>query len=595
MLSLKHISKKYGDNLVLNNINIDFRDKELVAILGESGSGKSTLLNLIGGLDKYDSGNLFIDGISTKKYKDRDWDNYREQKLGFIFQSYNLIEHLSVKDNVDSSLLFRGKKNKKRIDIINKVGLSNLIKRNVKDLSGGEKQRVAIARALIKDPEILLCDEPTGALDSKNSIEVMEILKEISKKKLVIVVTHSEELAKRYADRIVKIRDGKIIDDSREYKERISKNKRNNYKKRRLSLLEALKLSYNNLRLRKGRTILVSVAGSIGIIGIALIISLSTGVETYIKQEENKTFTNYPITINRTSYDYKDIVLNSNNNDKCPNNRICSRDDISNSDEVMDAMALKENNLRDFKRFLDSNKKIEGFVDYIYDINLNIYSDKGNKVNPSSIDINNSNLFIEDNNKLFKEITDNKIIRKNRFELLMGRYPDTYNELVLVVDKDNKLNLSTLYKLDMKNREEYYSLINSTKNNKKINIKNTNYKYMDLLDKTYKDKYVLREITEDFLEEALELKIVGIVRETKGDGNYVGYTKDLLDYVVNKSKESNIYQEQVNNKEINVINRERINNKEYEEVIKELGVINTNNPDSIVIYSNNKKEIEKQI
>ena len=611
MLSLKHISKKYGDSLVLNNISIDFRNKELVAILGESGSGKSTLLNIIGGLDKYDSGNLLIEGISTKKYKSKDWDNYREQKLGFVFQSYHLIEHLSVRENVNSSLLFRKKENNKEsLAVIDKVGLSNLVKRNVKDLSGGEKQRVAIARALVKNPEILLCDEPTGALDSKNGMEIMKILKEVSKSKLVIMVTHSEELALQYADRIVRIKDGQIVCDSDEYKAITLDNKKNIYKKKRLKIIEAIRLSYNNLKLRKRRTLLVSIAGSIGIIGIALIISLANGVEGYIKGEEEKTLASYPITINKTSYDYKDIYLNNNKGEECPIGQICSSDDISNSDELIDAMALKENDLIGFKKYLDNNKDINKlcFINYLYNIDLNVYSDKGNIVNPSNINITNSNLLREDNDSLLKEMPDKGIVRDNRYELLSGEYPKSYNEIVLVVDGNNSINLSTLYKLDIKDKDEYYDLINKVKNKEKISIDNVNLDYNNLLNKKYKlvlnaayykkenDKYSVRKDINNLLKESEELSIVGIVKEKDGEGNYIGYTKSLLEYVVNKNKNSSIYQDQINNKEINVISGEKINNdEEYEAVLKKIGVIDLNNPDSIVIYSNNKKEVEKLI
>ena len=342
MLSLKHICKNYGSNKVLKDINIDFRNQELVAILGESGSGKSTLLNIIGGLDKYDSGDLIIDGISTKKYKSNDWDYYREQKLGFVFQSYNLIEHLNVYDNVNIALMYRKRINKKEecSKILNNFGLKNFKKRNVKSLSGGEKQRVAIARSLVKNPSILLCDEPTGALDSNNSLEVMKILKEISKKKLVIVVTHSEELASKFADRIIKIKDGKLIHDSNKYISNEKNNKKSkNKKKRAVSIFEALKLSFNNLCLRKGRTFLISMAGSIGIVGISLIISLSSGVEKYMQNEEEKAISNYPIKIEKNSYDYNDVLFKDINNEKCHDGVICSNDDISNSDEIVDALA----------------------------------------------------------------------------------------------------------------------------------------------------------------------------------------------------------------------------------------------------------------
>ena len=492
--------------------------------------------------------------------------------------------------------------------IIKKVGLGKLIRRNVKDLSGGEKQRVAIARALVKDPKILLCDEPTGALDSKNSIEIMNLLKEISKNKLVIMVTHSEDLAKKYADRIIRIKDGKIIMDSKEYNNNYVRNKDNRYKKKRMSLLEATKLSWNNLKLRKGRTLLISIAGSIGIIGIALIISLSSGVERYINKEEEKTVTEYPITINKVSYNYKDIYLN-NKNTKCSREQICSKDDISNSDEVIDAMALKENDLYNLKKYFDSNKEIikNNYINYLYNLDLNVYSEKGNKVNPSSINFSNNNLLKDNSNNLFEEIPSDNKIRDNRFKLISGRYPNQYNEIVLVVDKDNNLNLSTLYQLDIEDVGNYYQIINSIKKKEKIKIKKIDYDFSSFINKKYKlvlntsyykrenGKYIIRNDTDNMIKEAEDITIVGILKDISGEGNFIGYTKELLEFVVEKNKSSSIYKEQVKNKEKNIINGEKIDNNQYENLIKTLGVIKFTEPDRIIIYANDKKEIKKII
>ena len=489
MLSLKHIYKKYGDNEVLKDINIDFREHELVAILGESGSGKSTMLNIIGGLDKYDAGDLLIDGISTKNYKNKDWDLYREQRMGFVFQSYNLIEHLNVVDNVNFALAHRSEKDQENevIPLLKKLGLLSKLKTNVRNLSGGEKQRVAIARALIKKPEVLLCDEPTGALDSNNSLEIMKLLKEIAKKKLVIVVTHSEELAKKYADRIITIKDGKIIKDNNIYhiSKQIKVIKKNKYKK--LNIIKSLKLSFNNLRYRKGRTMLVSFAGSIGIIGISLIISLSSGVKKYVKSIEDTTIGNYPIKINKTSFDYSDIDLKNDSNIRCSKNKICSRDDISNSDEIVDAIALKENNLKDFKKYLDNNKRINnlGYINYLYDMDLYIYSKDGNQVSPDSLSINNSNFLMEEKNT-FQVLPDNKDVLSNKYELVAGELPNNYNELVLVISNNNELKMSTLYKLDIESKEEYEKFYNDAKENKKVSIEEKNYNYKDLLNVEYK-------------------------------------------------------------------------------------------------------------
>ena len=614
MLSLKHIYKKYGDNEVLKDINIDFREHELVAILGESGSGKSTMLNIIGGLDKYDAGDLLIDGISTKNYKNKDWDLYREQRMGFIFQSYNLIEHLNVVDNVNFALAHRNEKDQENevIPLLKKLGLLSKLKTNVRNLSGGEKQRVAIARALIKKPEVLLCDEPTGALDSNNSLEIMKLLKEIAKKKLVIVVTHSEELAKKYADRIITIKDGKIIKDNNIYhiSKQIKVIKKNKYKK--LDIIKSLELSFNNLRYRKGRTMLVSFAGSIGIIGISLIISLSSGVKKYVKSIEDTTIGNYPIKINKTSFDYSDIDLKNDSNIKCSKNKICSRDDISNSDEIVDAIALKENNLKDFKKYLDNNKRINnlGYINYLYDMDLYIYSKDGNQVSPDSLSINNSNFLMEEKNT-FQVLPDNKDVLSNKYELVAGELPNNYNELVLVISNNNELKMSTLYKLDIESKEEYEKFYNDAKENKKVSIEEKKYNNKDLLNIEYKlvlntslylksnGKWNKNNDLKALIKNGEDLKIVGVLKDKEGPGNYIGYTKALLNYVVVGNRSSNIYKEQSNNREYNVLTSNKINDEvEYNEVMKKLGIIDLDNPSSIEIYtskSKNKKEIKRII
>ena len=611
MISLRNISKKYGNNIALDSISLDFREREFVAILGESGSGKSTLLNIIGGLDRYDSGELFIKGINAVNYKDRDWDNYREKELGFIFQGYNLIEHLNVLENVKSSLLYRKRIDKNRVclEILEVLGIKRLAKRNVKDLSGGEKQRVAIARALVKDPEVLLCDEPTGALDSINSLEIMEKLKEAATERLVVVVTHNEELAKKYADRIIRIKDGRIVNDSNIYEGDKRTDKQNIGKKKGLSIKDAIGLSYNNLKLRLGRTLLVSFAGSIGIIGIAIIMSLSLGTKRYIKEEERKTFAGYPIEINKFSYNYQNIRLNSIKDKDCPKNRICSKDDITSSNEMIDALALKKNDLKSFKNYLDSNREIRkyGYVDYIYNIELNIYSENNIKINPSSISVTNDNL-INEERELFQEFPQDTNVRNARYVLLKGRYPASYNEVVLVVDKDNSLKMSTLYRLDVENQEEYLKMIDKVKDDKRPSINQKVYKYDNFLEKKFKlvlntsyyskrgNEYILRKDTDRVLKEAQVLSVVGIVKDKMGDGNFIAYNDDLLEYVVESNKKSLIYKEQIVNREKNIISNETINGtEEYDEVLKKLGVIEVDNPDVINIFVEkyeNKKVIE---
>ncbi len=605
MISLKHISKKYGNNLVLNNINIKFNNKELVAILGESGSGKSTLLNIIGGLDKYDSGDLIIDGISTKKYKNSDWDNYREQKVGFIFQNYNLISHLNVLDNVKSSLIFRNNKEKNNacLEIIKKVGMINLIKRNVNDLSGGEKQRVAIARALVKGPEILLCDEPTGALDSKNGIEIMKILKRISKNRLVIVVTHNEELANQYADRIIRIKDGTVIEDFSGFTDCDKKYLCKCCKKNKMSLKTSAFLSLNNLLSKMKRTTLISLAASMGIIGISLILSLSNGVKEYIDREQKETFSNYPIEIRKVDINYNNIDEIQTDNIKCSKNTICTKDDISNSDEIIDSLAIKENNLIKFKKFLDSNKKIKNYTNYInynYDLELNVYDNNYTRVNPASKTFNSDLLGTDDN--LFKEI--NKV---EKLELLAGDYPKEYNDLVLVVDKDNKINMSLLYNLGIENMEE----LNKAIKDKNIKLKNREYSYKSILGQSYKivlnsayyeksDNYWNRindNKLKEIIDKSIDLNIVGIVRSDV-NSSFVGYTRFLTDYVINNNKKSEIYMEQVNNPDIDILTNKNFSGVTYEERLSSLGIIDYNQPSSIELYPNTfeaKSKIEELI
>ena len=319
MLQIKDISKEYitGElhQKALDGLSLNLRDNEFVAILGPSGSGKTTLLNIIGGLDRYDSGDLIIDGISTKKYKHRDWDSYRNHTIGFVFQSYNLIPHQSILSNVELALtisgISRGERKKRAKEALTKVGLGDQIHKRPNQMSGGQMQRVAIARALVNDPKILLADEPTGALDTETSIQVMDLLKEVAKDRLVVMVTHNPELAETYATRIVKLRDGRITDDSDPYiidESSMEEATHKNMGKASMSFLTALSLSFNNLRTKKGRTILTSFAGSIGIIGIALILSLSTGVNTYIEKVQKETMTSYPITIEATAIDVATLL-----------------------------------------------------------------------------------------------------------------------------------------------------------------------------------------------------------------------------------------------------------------------------------------------
>ena len=431
MLELKNVSKSYKNTKVLNNVNIKFREKEFVSILGPSGSGKTTLLNIIGGLDKYDEGNLIIDGVLTRNFKENDWDNYRSKRIGFIFQNYNLINHLTVLENVELALLVNGKKNKSKIiDTLKKVGLEDEMNKLPNELSGGQMQRVAIARSIINENDIILADEPTGALDSKTSVEIMEILKEISRNKLVIMVTHNVELANIYSDRIIEINDGKIIKDTKEYNE-FSKENVKKGKKMSMSFLTSLYLSFRNLLTKKGRTFLVSFAGSIGIFGISLILSLSNGLNNYIKNTENEYLSNYPITIYKNN-EILNFDLNLKEIKGSPDKITAYNDIVSNY--INDSK--KYNNLYDFKKYIDKGllNKYVNFITYDYNLELQIYN------NYENVD------------SIYKVLSDDEI--KENYDLVYGSIPKNKNEIVLIVDKNNVINSSILYSLGIKDKNE---------------------------------------------------------------------------------------------------------------------------------------------
>ncbi len=403
MLKLKNIKKNYvtSNEVVkaLKGINIEFRKSEFVAILGPSGCGKTTLLNIIGGLDKYTSGDLVIDDVSTKKYKDRDWDTYRNHRIGFVFQNYNLITHQSVLANVELALTLSGvdKKNrrKKAIQVLEKVGLKDQIHKKPNQLSGGQMQRVAIARALVNDPDIILADEPTGALDTKTSVQIMEILKDISKDKLIIMVTHNPDLAEKYATRIINLLDGEITNDTKPYNSKNDiKDGVDNNKKTSMSFLTAMNLSLNNLMTKKGRTLLTAFAGSIGIIGIALILALSNGVQEYINNVEEETLTSYPITIQEEAVEMTDLISSiktDNNKTIHEDNKIYSNDVMS---EMMSTMSskVKSNNLEEFKKYIESDESnitdYTSAISYSYNLNIQIYKDSDSdvvQVNPNTV------------------------------------------------------------------------------------------------------------------------------------------------------------------------------------------------------------------
>lgn len=594
MLELKNVSKSYKNTKVLNNVNIKFREKEFVSILGPSGSGKTTLLNIIGGLDKYDEGNLIIDGVLTRNFKENDWDNYRSKRIGFIFQNYNLINHLTVLENVELALLVNGKKNKSKIiDILKKVGLEDEMNKLPNELSGGQMQRVAIARSIINENDIILADEPTGALDSKTSVEIMEILKEISRNKLVIMVTHNVELANIYSDRIIEINDGKIIKDTKEYNE-FSKENVKKGKKMSMSFLTSLYLSFRNLLTKKGRTFLVSFAGSIGIFGISLILSLSNGLNNYIKNTENEYLSNYPITIYKNN-EILNFDLNLKEIKGSPDKITAYNDIVSNY--INDSK--KYNNLYDFKKYIDKGllNKYVNFITYDYNLELQIYN------NYENVD------------SIYKVLSDDEI--KENYDLVYGSIPKNKNEIVLIVDKNNVINSSILYSLGIKDKNELSIIYEKIKNNENVNLEEE-YNFDELLKGEYKlilntDYYV--KVKNNYIDKSndinymkkiidngMNIKIVGILK-SKNDyvaNNVIGYKFDLIKYIIQKNRLSIIGKEQLNNKKINVLSNRKFDNlnNTYDNIVNILGINDLDNPDCISIYFNtlnDKKNIIKEI
>lgn len=613
MLQLKNITKNYlsGDNEVqaLKGIDIEFRENEFVSILGQSGCGKTTLLNIIGGLDRYTSGDLIINGKSTKEFKDKDWDTYRNHSVGFVFQSYNLIPHQTVLANVELALTISGvgkaERKKRAIEALQKVGLGDQLNKKPNQMSGGQMQRVAIARALVNDPDILLADEPTGALDSKTSVQVMEILKEISKDKLIIMVTHNPELAEKYSSRIVKLLDGKIIDDSNPYKSseedvKKARNKKDKSGKASMKFTTAVRLSLNNLMTKKGRTFLTSFAGSIGIIGIALILSLSHGMQSYINRVEEDTLSSYPLTIQEASIDVTSMLeamMGNGEKEEHNDNKIYSRPIVNNILETV-STKLQTNNLEEFKKYLESGdtniKDYINAIQYEYNLNLNIYKQNEDKtyqqVNPSKVfdelgfgemmesrqstSSMMSGSMTMTQTDVWNEMLDNQNLLQSQYDVLAGKWPTKYNEVVLIVDENNEISDYTLYSLGIKDIKELNESMEKIKNKEKVEAgESESYSYDDLLN--YKFKILLNtdyykesgnawqdmsnddEYMKNVVDNAEEITIVGIIKPNEENvsssgAGMIGYTKELKEYVINKINETEIVKEQKENPNINV-------------------------------------------
>ena len=659
MLELKNVTKIYKTSGItqtaLNKVSIKFRDNEFVSILGPSGSGKTTLLNIIGGLDHYTSGDLIISGISTKNYKDSTWDIYRNHKVGFVFQSYNLISHQTALSNVELALTISGvgkkERRKRAIEALKKVGLKDHKDKKPNQMSGGQMQRVAIARALVNDPDILLADEPTGALDSKTSVQIMDLLKEIAKDRLVVMVTHNPDLAKQYSTRIVKLKDGVITDDSNPYDGEEQEVSTNIGKKTSMSFLTALSLSLNNLMTKKARTFLTAFAGSIGIIGIALILSLSNGVAKYIDNKEEEALSNYPLTIQKNTMDMTSMMTSMMESSKEEYN-----DDLIHSNNILSnlltSLKTKTNNLKDFKSFLDDNKKIKKYandIQYKYDLDINLYTkdvDGNNlRVNPTDISENLGTLsqFMQfSNSNVFVELFNNQKMLLDNYDLLAGNLPSNYNEVVIMVDSNNQISDYTLYALGLKSQSELEDIVSKSEKGEDVKSSIETYSYDDLLGLSYKlvlntdyyvkenniwiDKSNNKDYMDELLDSSCDIKVVGIIKAHENTSlnttGAIGYTQSLTSYVIDKVNASDIVKEQKANPNINVFTLKSFdddnitidpsiyslseseiksymlnfadNKATYEDNLVRLGAIDTSNPDEISIYPkdfNSKDEI----
>ena len=634
MLQLKNIVKSYtvGEltQVALKGISLNFRENEFVSILGQSGSGKTTMLNIIGGLDRYDSGDLVINGVSTKKYRDVDWDAYRNTSIGFVFQSYNLIPHQNVLSNVEMALTLSGVSRKERrkraVEVLKKVGLQDHIHKKPNQLSGGQMQRVAIARALINNPDILLADEPTGALDTETSIQIMNLLKQIAEEKLVIMVTHNPELAEVYSTRIVNLKDGQITSDTNPFdvpegsvEEKLTKNQ----KRVSMSFWISLGLSFANLRTKIGRTILTSFAGSIGIIGIALILALSTGMNQYITRVQKETMTSYPITISSQTIDATSIMqlrgqmlgLSSQKETKEYDDKVhTDYQSLKQSDAVTNN--LIQNNLAEFKKYLDDpTSEIHQYVGengiiYSYNISFGVYvknpnqqlintnieldGGNGNSNRPRMFNFVNMGVNNE-SAKNFSEMvagTNGQPISSvvtDSYDMVAGSWPTGYNEVVMVLNENNSIPVQSMYQLGFITKEQYTSAKNQLAN--KQDGEDFTLSYEDMLQKTFylvpsSENYVKNENgsysqiknpeydTDGLMNKSIPIKVTGIIRPKEDAKNatintVVAYTNLLTNYVIDRANESAIVQAQKNTPEINVLNGVRFNATTDEEKIQD--------------------------
>lgn len=663
MLELNGIRKTYvtGTTSVeaLKGIDLEFRDSEFVSILGQSGCGKTTLLNIIGGLDKYTSGDLKINGRSTKDFKDRDWDAYRNNSIGFVFQSYNLIPHQTVLSNVELALTLSGvskaERRQRATEALEKVGLKEQIHKKPNQMSGGQMQRVAIARALVNDPDILLADEPTGALDTQTSIQIMDLLKEISKDRLIIMVTHNPELATQYSTRIIRLLDGTITDDSNPYngeddniatktdEDSLTDKKSGKTKKKKtsMSFFTALSLSLNNLMTKKTRTILTAFAGSIGIIGIALILSISNGIQNYIDRVQRDTLSSYPIQLQKESVDVSSMIENMmGNKDK---NVDHDKDKIYSNNIMTDMVnsmvaEVNSNNLKAFKSYLENHKcDVDGYISdiqYSYDVPLYIYStdtsDGVTQLNPSSVMENMYGMSVSgdgmmsagmQNTSVWSRLFDNRQMLDEQYDLIAGSWADNYNEVMLVVDENNEIDDYTLYSLGFKDPAEVKKIFKNVMAGNSYETEETQYTYDEVLDKKFKlvlptDLYRYNDtlrIWEDashddeymttVVNNAEEVKIAGIIRKNPDAASVsvssgVAYTKDLMPHIIDKVNETQIVKQQLADPEKDVFTGMSFDNDKTSISTLEnnkslLGIASEDNPSEIDIYAKDFDSKEK--
>lgn len=606
MLQIKNIRKEYktGDLVqkALDGVSLNLRDNEFVAILGPSGSGKTTLLNIIGGLDRYDSGDLIINGISTKKYKERDWDSYRNHTIGFVFQSYNLIPHQTLLANVELALTISGiskaERKKRAQEALARVGLGEQVHKKPSQLSGGQMQRVAIARALVNNPDIVLADEPTGALDSETSIQVMELLQEVARDRLVVMVTHNPELAQQYATRIVNLRDGKIRSDTDPFEvdeKTLKEPEHKNMGKSSMSFLTALSLSFNNLRTKKARTLLTSFAGSIGIIGIASILALSTGVNTYIHSVEEETLSEYPLQIQSTGFNFaSSMMMSAGGSGEAQE----ESGDVNVIQMVTDMFStMGSNDLEALKEYLDhGDSGIDQYVsaiEYSYDSVPQIYREDGDsirQVNPdqsfSALGLGsgssaNSMMSSMMSTDVFYEMPENESLYKDQYEVMAGRWPENYNECVVVLTSSGGISDFMLYTLGLRDAMELDEMIQQFIDEEEVDTPDHigSYTYEDILGTTFKvvnradyyqydsqyqvwtDKTDNDEYMKELVKNGEELKVVGVVQPAE-DANAVslstgiGYTKDLSRHVAEEAENSEIVQQQLQNPDVDVFTNE---------------------------------------